>query len=97
MKLLIAGCEYAGTHDPGTRHRRLDGAGHGQPHEADTRPLRSRTPWATRPTYPRREEQQFLALSPWLKDNVQRHNLYYHAPRQGSSGRARTRWSSACT
>ena len=32
------------------------------------------------------EEQQFLALSPWLKDNVQRHNLYYHAPRQGSSG-----------
>ena len=34
------------------------------------------------------EERQFLALSPWLKDNVQRHNLYYHAPRQSSSGDA---------
>ena len=31
------------------------------------------------------EERQFLALSPQLKDNVQRHNIYYHTPRQPSS------------
>ena len=86
MKLLIVGCEYAGTttlahaiddwmaEAMGSRMRLI--------HDHWKVPYTVGHP----ANISQEEERQFLALSPWLKDNVQRHNLYYHAPRQGSSG-----------
>lgn len=91
MKLLLVGCEYAGTttlanaiddwmeQAMGTRLRLIH----------DHWKIPYTIGHSTDPTHPiditEEEEQQFLALSPRLKDNVQRHNLYYHSPRQPSS------------
>ena len=88
MKLLIVGCEYAGTttlahaiddwmaEAMGSRMRLI--------HDHWKIPYTVGHPV----NISEEEERQFLSLSPWLKDNVQRHNLYYHAPRQSSSGDA---------
>ncbi len=86
MKLLIVGCEYAGTT---TLAHAIDG----WMFEAMGSRMRLihdhwKIPYTVGhpANISEEEEEQFLALSPWLKDNVQRHNLYYHAPRQSSSG-----------
>ena len=86
MKLLLVGCEYAGTttlahaiddwmeQALGSRMRLI--------HDHWKIPYTVGHP----ANISEEEEQQFLSLSPWLKDNVQRHNLYYHTPRQRDSG-----------
>ena len=91
MKLLLVGCEYAGTT---TLAHAIDDW---MEQAMGTRLSLIHDHWkipytighSTDPTHPaeitEEEEKQFLALSSRLKDNVQRHNLYYHTPRQPSS------------
>ena len=86
MKLLIVGCEYAGTttlaHAIDDWMAEAMGSRMSLIHDHWKIPYTVGHP----ANISEEEERQFLALSPWLKDNVQRHNLYYHAPRQSSSG-----------
>jgi len=82
LKLLLVGCEYAGTttlaysindwmeSTMGTRVRLVHDhfkLPHIYGHPADLTD---------------EEQRQVLALSPTIKDNMQRHNIYYHTPHQ---------------
>ena len=86
MKLLLVGCEYAGTttlaHAIDDWMEQAMGSRMSLIHDHWKIPYTVGHP----ADISEEEEQQFLALSPWLKDNVQRHNIYYHTPRQRTSG-----------
>ncbi len=88
MKLLIVGCEYTGTTTlahairdwfesvTGTRIRLV--------HDHFKVPFTiGHAQQASGPSLITEEERaQYLALSPRLKESLQRHNIYYHTPNQ---------------
>ena len=91
MKLILAGCEYAGTTTlanaindwteqvMGNRIRNI--------HDHFKIP---QTIGHSDPDYANEEEQrQYLALSPKIMETAQRHNLYYHSPSESSSNEDR--------
>jgi len=86
MKLLLVGCEYAGTTTLADAIREWAGPAmnidfriiHDHFKIPDTKPHGE----------PLTEEEiaQFAALSPRLTEVIQRHDIYYHTPGEGSSG-----------
>jgi hypothetical protein len=91
MKLLLVGCEYAGTttlaHAIDDWMEQAMGTRLSLIHDHWKIPytIGHSTDQTNQAEITEEEEKQFLALSSRLKDNVQRHNLYYHTPRQPSS------------
>ena len=86
MRLILVGCEYAGTTTLANAinewSKRTMNKEFSLIHDhfklPDTKPHG--------PALTDKEVEQFTALSPRMKEVIQRHNLYYHTPAEGSSG-----------
>ena len=89
MKLLLAGCEYSGTttiaHAFNDWMEATLGARIRLIHDHFKIPHIYGHP----PEVSDEEQSQILGLSPWIKDNMQRHNIYYHTPYQVDEGEDR--------
>ena len=82
MKLLFAGCEYSGTttiaHALNDWMEANMGARVRLVHDHFKIPHIYGHP----PDITAEQQAQILSLSPWILDNMQRHNIYYHTPYQ---------------
>jgi len=85
--LLVVGCEYAGTTVLAEGYirwaERTRGAFEGVPEEYRIHDHFKFPDVTHPPDFTPEEHEQLMALSPRIKEMIQRHNVFYHLPHQG--------------
>ena len=82
MKLLFAGCEYSGTTTIAHAFNDWMEASMGARVRLVHDHFKIPHIYGHPPNTTAEEQAQILSLSPWILDNMQRHNIYYHTPHQ---------------